>query len=86
NYHNIRNVNTSTLAHSYHCRNNDFNDSTCIRSPSISFSCDSSPRFQISSVASSDVVAAAYHLPSTAIGDALGSTLLISLTTVMNAV
>ncbi|MDZ4519221.1 MULTISPECIES: hypothetical protein [Bacillus cereus group] len=39
-----------------------------------------------SSVASSDVVDAAYHLPSTTIGVALGSDLLISHTTVMNAV
>ncbi|MGK8429006.1 hypothetical protein [Bacillus cereus] len=39
-----------------------------------------------SSVASSDVVAAAYHLPSTTIDVTLGSDLLISHTTVMNAV
>ncbi|MGR5876656.1 hypothetical protein ACT7C3_10025 [Bacillus pacificus] len=39
-----------------------------------------------SSTASSDVVAASFHLPSTTIGVALGSDLLISYTTVMNAV
>ncbi|MEK4541347.1 hypothetical protein [Bacillus sp. FSL R5-0585] len=37
-------------------------------------------------IASSDVVAASFHLPSTTIGVALGSDLLISHTTVMNAV
>ncbi|WP_176138620.1 hypothetical protein [Bacillus cereus] len=39
-----------------------------------------------SSTASSDVVTASFHLPSTTIGVALGSDLLISHTTVMNAV
>ncbi|HFK1505792.1 TPA: hypothetical protein ACGXL9_004069 [Bacillus mobilis] len=39
-----------------------------------------------SSTALSDVVAAAYPLPSTTIGVALGSALLIALTTVMYAV
>ncbi|MDA2138220.1 hypothetical protein PDN64_08705 [Bacillus cereus group sp. Bc256] len=39
-----------------------------------------------SSTASSNVVAASFHLPSTTIGDALGSALLIALITVVSAV